>query len=449
MKIIDFIKSLFFPREMKRHRYMSLLFAICLFVLEFYLIIAPASSYYKRHTHELVEENNLYYLQSISKMMETEDLDKFVKELQSKGVRSGSEKITDSDLAFDSLKADNSVLGIIRKDAESDVWLFNDKSTSVRYDTTSDEKPIITATTGGIIINNVSQKMISIEGVTENDNIELVTVTSTDDGKLKINNETTKVLITSSEPVISLDGTDIMIDDTFTGKSVSENAKVVFYFVPNYDVYFYEKEYVYTNDLGEKNHILFTINTKATSLDECTHEYSEEAYPNIEDENYFFVNIASTFVSYQANPKGIDDLKIDKNGTTLQCASIMVPYSNTGEFTFDGLQTKDFANYLLSKLEIGYTLFAVQSLDLQIGIYCLVFTLIVTCLFFLLFKKNGRLKTFREYYNIASLANIVPAIISFVLMWINPLYVGSSYLFIFSIYYLFVLFRINNSPEKL
>lgn len=449
MKIIDFIKSLFFPREMKRHRYMSLLFAICLFVLEFYLIIAPASSYYTRNTHKLVEENNLYYLQSISQITETEELDNFVKELQDKGIRSGSEDITDSDLAFDSLAADESVLGIIKKDTESDYWIFNDKKTDVRYDTSSDEKPIITATDGAIIINNVSKKEISLENVSKDDNIELVTITSSDDGRLKVNNETTKLLITSSNPIISLDGTDIMLDNTFTGKKVSENVKVIFYFVPNYDVYFYENEYTYTSNSGEKNHITFTINTKATTLDECVHEYSEELYPNIEDENYFFVTVAQTFVSYQANPKGIDELNIEKDGTKLQCATIMVPYSNTGEFTFDGLQTKDFASYLLSKLEIGYTLFAVQSLDLQIGIYCLVFTLIVTCLFFLLFKKNGRLKTFREYYNIASLANIVPAIISFILMWINPLYVGSSYLFIFSIYYLFVLFRINNSPEKM
>ena len=125
----------------------------------------------------------------------------------------------------------------------------------------------------------------------------------------------------------------------------------------------------------------------------------------------------------------------------------MVPYSNAGEFTFEGLQVNDFSSYLLGKFEVGYRLIAVASIRLQLFVYIIVFTLVITLLFSLLFKKNGRLKTIKEYYNIASLANIVPAIIAFILMWINPVIVGSAYLFIFTVYYLFVLYRINNSPE--
>ena len=75
------------------------------------------------------------------------------------------------------------------------------------------------------------------------------------------------------------------------------------------------------------------------------------------------------------------------------------------------------------------------------------FTLIVALLFSLLFRKNGRLKKFKEYYNIASIANFVPLIITFIFTWFNPAWFGTVYLTVFTIYYLFVLYRINNSSE--
>lgn len=447
MKVIDFIKALFIPREMKRFRYMSVLFAICLFVLEMYLVLIPSSSYYKRNAHKMVEESDLYYLQSIANIKETEDLSSLVKELQSKKIRSGSENITNSDLAFDELniKNDEKSIGILSKNKENTDWYFNNKETTILVN--GDNKPVITPTDGGIILNNVNTKPIQVEGVKATDKLDLITVTSNDEGFLQINGETCNVRVTSSNPVISIENNNILLDGQYTGKGISSDSKVVYYFVPNTNVYYYEKEYKYTNEAGLVNHILFTINTKATSLNDCVKKYSESEYPNIKDEAYFFVTIGSTFVSYQAHPLEIDKLNIERNGQTLKSATLMVPYSNAGEFTFDGLKVDEFVPYLLGKLEVGYILLATTSLRLQIFIYVIIFTLVVTLLFSLLFKKNGRLKTFKEYYNIASLANIVPAIIAFILMWINPVYVGSIYLFMFAVYYLFVLYRINNSPE--
>ena len=80
-------------------------------------------------------------------------------------------------------------------------------------------------------------------------------------------------------------------------------------------------------------------------------------------------------------------------------------------------------------------------------LYLMGFTLIVSLLFSLLFRKNGRLKRFKEYYNIAALANLVPLVITFIFTFFNPAWFGTVYLTTFSIYYLFVLYRINNSPQ--
>lgn len=448
MKIIDFIKALFIPREMKRLRYMSVLFAICLFVLEMYLVMSPANSYYKRTTHDLVEKNDLYYLHSVLDIKETEDLSLLLKELQSKKIRSGSVELTDCDLAFDDLsvdKASNQAIGILQKNKDNTKWLFNNNETGINVN--NDNKPLVKATTGGFILNNVNDTVVSVKEMESTDKLELISISCNDESYLQINGETTDVFVRSTTPVVSVVDNNILLDGEYTGKAVENDAKVIFYFVPNENVYLYEREYTYTNADGLVNHLLFTVNKKATTLLEVTREYSETQYPKIKDEAYYFITIAKTFVSYQANPKNIESLKVERNGQELQCATIMVPYSNAGEFTFEGLQVNDFSSYLLGKFEVGYRLIAVASIRLQLFVYIIVFTLVITLLFSLLFKKNGRLKTVKEYYNIASLANIVPAIIAFILMWINPVIVGSAYLFIFTVYYLFVLYRINNSPE--
>ena len=172
MKIIDFIKALFIPREMKRLRYMSVLFAICLFVLEMYLVMSPANSYYKRTTHDLVEKNDLYYLHSVLDIKETEDLSLLLKELQSKKIRSGSVELTDCDLAFDDLsvdKASNQAIGILQKNKDNTKWLFNNNETGINVN--NDNKPLVKATTGGFILNNVNDTVVSVNKMESKDKL--------------------------------------------------------------------------------------------------------------------------------------------------------------------------------------------------------------------------------------------------------------------------------------
>ena len=71
MVVWNFIKSLFMPREMARHRFMPVLVAICLFVCSSYLLLLPARYYYLHNTTKLVDKNNLFYMQSIR------DLDRY------------------------------------------------------------------------------------------------------------------------------------------------------------------------------------------------------------------------------------------------------------------------------------------------------------------------------------------------------------------------------------
>ena len=107
----------------------------------------------------------------------------------------------------------------------------------------------------------------------------------------------------------------------------------------------------------------------------------------------------------------------------------------------------DFSTFLYNYIVDGYSSLAISNFSIISIIYVVGFTLIVSLLLSFLFRKTGRMKKFKEYYNIASLANIVPLVITFIVMWFNPAWFGTVYLCAFAVYYLIVLYRINNSSE--
>lgn len=72
--------------------------------------------------------------------------------------------------------------------------------------------------------------------------------------------------------------------------------------------------------------------------------------------------------------------------------------------------------------------------------------LIFIFMFWLVFKRTGRLKYFKEYYNIAAISSIAPLLLTFVAAWFLP-DVIEWYIFIFAVYYIYVLYRINNAPD--
>ncbi|HOH18218.1 MAG TPA: hypothetical protein PK087_02715, partial [Bacilli bacterium] len=79
---------------------------------------------------------------------------------------------------------------------------------------------------------------------------------------------------------------------------------------------------------------------------------------------------------------------------------------------------------------------------------CVLFPFLMILIFWLFFRRNGRLTQFREYFNIAALSSVVPFLITFaVSCFFQPIL--NAYIFIFSIYYLFILYRINNIQTDL
>ena len=75
----------------------------------------------------------------------------------------------------------------------------------------------------------------------------------------------------------------------------------------------------------------------------------------------------------------------------------------------------------------------------------LVLPLLLVFVMWLVLRKNGSLKLFKEYYNVASIASVVPVLIAFGVAWFWP-QVVNFYTTAFVMFYLFVIYRINAYP---
>ena len=100
-----------------------------------------------------------------------------------------------------------------------------------------------------------------------------------------------------------------------------------------------------------------------------------------------------------------------------------------GQMMFEPLSNTDQTEYLLQVLG-----------------YVLIFPAIFVLLLCWSMKKRGVMKTYKEYYNVASIASIVPLLITFILAWFIPK-VAPIYGALFCVFVLFAFIRINSTPE--
>ncbi len=217
---------------------------------------------------------------------------------------------------------------------------------------------------------------------------------------------------------------------------------------------FYETDLVYINDENITINIHFVIDLFDTTTGESSYKptekfiYSEEAFPNIDTTEYYLIIIWPGALYYQAHPQGISQKNIT-HGETL----ISESYANAS-FSDIGFDTANFNHsgsnagaYLVQQIKTGYIPSYTSSYSLLTFFFCVIFPLFLVFLFWLFFRKTGRLKSFKEYYNIAALSSILPTLVTFVAIWFAPGIISNLYLFGFSAYYLIVLYRINNSAN--
>ena len=143
--IIDFIKSLFFPTRMVRFRYMSVIFAIGIFVLSSYLLMVPAKVKLENEFSNMVTEDNFLYLQSITKIpVADENIKDVFGEIYSKGIHvdSNTRQLTGENMGCLKAINDETITGVLELNSEGH-WIYNGVDTKVENTSVSNVKPVI------------------------------------------------------------------------------------------------------------------------------------------------------------------------------------------------------------------------------------------------------------------------------------------------------------------
>lgn len=171
-----------------------------------------------------------------------------------------------------------------------------------------------------------------------------------------------------------------------------------------------------------------------------------ELKENTED---YLIRFASDSLYFQAHPFGINQKNIKHDNNILKTEVNQVYYQSVlPDFSLDSesLQVEEFGSYLLDQLIIGNenkVKLKAYTLTFLVGV---LFTLITIIILWIFFRKDGLIKKFSEYYNIAAITSMPISIIFFILLWFIPSLIN-IYIFVFSLFYVIVLYKLNTSEE--
>lgn len=228
------------------------------------------------------------------------------------------------------------------------------------------------------------------------------------------------------------------------------------------------KEFVCTNEsvIPQGEPLIITYNTTIELADGTTKDITRNIYFVIDF--YDYKNNAERYFDVE---KDFDELVVaenhenylvvfyknailykippvlDDNGVPLGQNGIVVETKNI-TFTFEdfGATASTAGYYTASKLMDGFIPIIKNQLSFNALIYGVFYSLLIVFMVWLISKRNGRLKTFKEYYNIAGISSVAPLLLVFALAWFIP-GVSQFYSFAFALFYLFIIFKLNNMPE--
>ncbi len=123
-------------------------------------------------------------------------------------------------------------------------------------------------------------------------------------------------------------------------------------------------------------------------------------------------------------------------------------YANCNDLDFTNVNTlNEFGNALCDSLFKALKETEKSSYLLNAVVYAIIFPALYCLLLFWCMRKRGTMKTYKEYYNVAGIASILPTLITFVCGWFIPnslLIYGIG----FSIMTLLAFYKINLTPDQ-
>ncbi|MGI6767726.1 MAG: hypothetical protein ACOX43_01310 [Bacilli bacterium] len=215
---------------------------------------------------------------------------------------------------------------------------------------------------------------------------------------------------------------------------------------------------VYTKEGIKKNiHIFFDLYDEEKEEEpkwDLQKDFSIETdeYKYVENEEHYFLVFTRKLIYFQAHQLEMGnqekDMEITHNEEKLTLFGFNLDYFNFfPDFSLKLDNPNKIGDYVTDKLLAGFSTYVRSTAFFQTLLITLIFPLIMVLLFWLFFRRTGQLKRFKEYFNIAAISSIVPLLLVFGIAWVFPV-VLNWYIFIFSIFYLFSLFKINNMPSE-
>ncbi len=452
--VSDFIKSLLFPTKMVRFRYMSVIFALGIFVLSSYLLMVPAKVEIENSFGEKVQEDNFLYLQSITNIPSVnEESIKVFKELYDKKltIDKDTSKLIGENMGCVKANIDESILGVLTVNKDGN-WVYNGTDTQVKDNKPENTKHNVKIENGKLYIDNV-ETIVSESSDLE---LELVTLSLTKKGYFIINNQTTKINSVKDSVDVSKNQEGFITLNGHVTNIKIENKNVIISFTERTDINYYENSFTYINDEGINVNIKVVIDlfdsdpNFVPSEDFAFIEGDDQIggrFENIRTTEYVLILFRSDYVYYQANPINVEELEIERYGSNITPIYVNSFYSSVNvDYTM--FETVDESVDTLSEIiRVGYIANYNSVYSIITFVYCIGFTLLFAFIFWIFFRKTGRLKRFKEYYNIASIVAVPITILTFIILWFYPGGIGNVFPFVFVVYYLFVLYRINSTPE--
>ncbi|HHU21621.1 MAG TPA: hypothetical protein GXZ51_04175 [Acholeplasma sp.] len=185
-------------------------------------------------------------------------------------------------------------------------------------------------------------------------------------------------------------------------------------------------------------------------------EFRAEAYSwkddagNIKIENYVSIVLNTDAIHYV-----IDCKMLNENGDIVDVANQLQSkrfWNSDYLYTYkdyEGNNAQQFFDYMSRIVVLGYARNAATATSFWSFIYTFIYPLVIVFLIWLAFRKqSSQLKKFKEYYNIAAIASLIPVLVVFIVSWFWP-DVLSWYVFAFAIYYLVVVSKINSYQETI
>lgn len=231
---------------------------------------------------------------------------------------------------------------------------------------------------------------------------------------------------------IKEDYTNMYPDDS---KEKIQNASYLYYLDTLNENIEINKEYQNKRFLelhNEEETKLKELKNKITNFDLFGLDVSENSYLLI-----FMKSTLSTQIPYY-----------DKSEDKITYPSLTT-YYKTSDMNFDFTQItslRDFGNQYVDLMFKPLEQTDRTNYLLQVIGYVILFPAIYVLVLCWTMKKRGVMKTFKEYYNIASISSVLPLLITFILGWFIP-NVVIVYGFLFCIFTLFVFIKINSTPE--